>query len=70
MGMEHERIHLETSSVLMRQLPSSMVEKPDDWIYAPLSAGKGLNYLVQKQLNENNTLKYSTNSLAFIYNSN
>lgn len=31
MGFEHERIHLETSSVLMRELPHSMVKDPDTW---------------------------------------
>lgn len=35
MGMEHERIHFETSSVLMRQYPAHYVEKPDFWNYAP-----------------------------------
>ncbi|KAL3870051.1 hypothetical protein ACJMK2_042668 [Sinanodonta woodiana] len=39
MGMEHERIHLETSSVLIRQLPISMVTRPKGWKYAPLSTG-------------------------------
>jgi 5-histidylcysteine sulfoxide synthase len=28
MGMEHERIHLETSSVLMRELPVRLVQRP------------------------------------------
>ncbi|XP_063412850.1 uncharacterized protein LOC134695502 isoform X1 [Mytilus trossulus] len=36
MGMEHERIHLETSSVLIRQLPVDMVTKPDGWVYGPM----------------------------------
>jgi hypothetical protein len=40
MGMEHERIHLETSSVLIRQLPVDMVIKPDDWVYGPMKYGK------------------------------
>lgn len=31
MGIEHERIHLETSSVLIRQLPLSMLQSSDDW---------------------------------------
>jgi hypothetical protein len=35
MGLEHERIHLETSSVLIRQLPIDMVQKPNEWKYAP-----------------------------------
>ncbi|CAK8675649.1 unnamed protein product [Clavelina lepadiformis] len=40
MGIEHERIHLETSSVLIRQLPVSMVTKPVGWKYGPLSTGE------------------------------
>ncbi|XP_052271400.1 uncharacterized protein LOC127872113 [Dreissena polymorpha] len=35
MGFEHERIHLETSSVLIRQLPIGLVNRPDGWNYAP-----------------------------------
>ena len=31
MGCEHERIHIETSSVLIRQLPLKFVKKSDDW---------------------------------------
>ena len=31
MGIEHERIHLETSSVLIRQLPISKVKPHADW---------------------------------------
>ena len=31
MGFEHERIHLETSSVLMRELPIEYVRKPEQW---------------------------------------
>lgn len=38
MGMEHERIHLETTSVLIRQLPVNMVEKPLEWKYAALNS--------------------------------
>ncbi|EDO38225.1 predicted protein [Nematostella vectensis] len=39
MGMEHERIHLETSSVLIRQLPLSYVQRPPNWMYAPTKSG-------------------------------
>ena len=39
MGIEHERIHIETSSVLIRQLPVDMVTKPEAWVYAPMKAG-------------------------------
>ncbi|MEZ5690304.1 MAG: 5-histidylcysteine sulfoxide synthase [Rickettsiales bacterium] len=31
MGFEHERIHLETSSVLIRELPIEYVRKPKEW---------------------------------------
>ena len=39
MGMEHERVHFETSSVLIRQLPVTMVTRPEEWNYAPLKTG-------------------------------
>ncbi|KAJ9513718.1 hypothetical protein QJQ45_015472 [Haematococcus lacustris] len=39
MGPEHERIHLETSSVLIRELPLACVRKPEYWPeYHPSSA--------------------------------
>jgi len=31
MGFEHERIHLETSSVLMRELPAPLLRRPEGW---------------------------------------
>lgn len=31
MGFEHERIHLETSSVLMREMPLENLRKPKEW---------------------------------------
>jgi 5-histidylcysteine sulfoxide synthase len=31
MGFEHERIHLETSSVLIRELPVRLVSRPEEW---------------------------------------
>lgn len=31
MGFEHERIHLETSSVLIRELPIELVQTPSSW---------------------------------------
>lgn len=31
MGFEHERIHLETSSVLMRELPPELLKTPENW---------------------------------------
>lgn len=39
LGIEHERIHLETSSVLIRELPEELVHRPLEWpAYSPLSA--------------------------------
>ena len=38
------RIHLETSSVLIRQLPVEYVKKPQNWKYAPLSMGMALYF--------------------------
>ncbi|CAI9726561.1 Hypothetical predicted protein [Octopus vulgaris] len=48
MGMAHERIHLETSSVLIRQLPVNVVTKPPTWVYAEMKTGTpvGPNSLV------------------------
>jgi hypothetical protein len=34
LGIEHENIHFETSSVLIRQYPIEMVNKPDGWMYS------------------------------------
>ena len=41
MGFEHERIHLETSSVLIRQLPVACVVEPAGWRTAPSFAQGG-----------------------------
>ncbi|MDJ0509354.1 MAG: 5-histidylcysteine sulfoxide synthase [Crocosphaera sp.] len=35
MGIEHQRIHFETSSMLLRQLPTEKLECPSGWQYAP-----------------------------------
>ncbi|NET49189.1 MAG: 5-histidylcysteine sulfoxide synthase [Merismopedia sp. SIO2A8] len=35
MGIEHSRIHFETSSMLIRQLPLHCVQRPSSWSYAP-----------------------------------
>lgn len=39
MGIEHQRIHIETSSMLIRQLPVELIRKPSSWHYAE-SQGK------------------------------
>lgn len=38
MGIEHDRIHFETSSVLLRQLPLQYLRRPEGWTYAPTEA--------------------------------
>ncbi|MTJ13826.1 5-histidylcysteine sulfoxide synthase [Anabaena sp. UHCC 0187] len=35
MGIEHSRIHFETSSMLLRQLPVHKLQRPENWNYAP-----------------------------------
>ncbi len=40
MGFEHERIHLETSSVLIHELPLSLVQRPAQWPPLHLSADR------------------------------
>lgn len=46
MGFEHERIHYETSTVLIRQYPIDMVQRPTCWVYGPLRLGKGASDLL------------------------
>lgn len=38
MALEHDRIHFETSSVLIRQLNVTFLAKPNAWQYAPIDA--------------------------------
>jgi 5-histidylcysteine sulfoxide synthase len=37
MGIEHQRIHFETSSMLLRQFDPDRLRRPDEWEYAPTS---------------------------------
>lgn len=37
MGIEHSRIHFETSAMLLRQLPESRLQRPPGWEFAPSS---------------------------------
>jgi len=46
MGIEHERIHLETSSVLIRQLPLDHVRKHPDWSVCPDSGPAPANEML------------------------
>ncbi|MDG4594749.1 MAG: 5-histidylcysteine sulfoxide synthase [Candidatus Contendobacter sp.] len=40
MGFEHERIHLETSSVLIHELPLALVQRPAEWPTLHPTAGR------------------------------
>lgn len=46
MGIEHQRIHLETSSVLIRQLPIEEVREDDFWQICPLQGEAPSNELL------------------------
>ncbi len=46
MGIEHERIHLETSSVLMRELPLKYLQEVDGWEYCLESKTPNKNELL------------------------
>ena len=46
MGIEHERIHLETSSVIIRRLPLEMVQQLPLWDICPLTGPAPANSLV------------------------
>jgi 5-histidylcysteine sulfoxide synthase len=48
MGFEHERIHLETSSVLFRELPVFMLRHPEQWPPYHPSAEKSCNHPPQE----------------------
>lgn len=43
MGLEHDRIHFETSSMLIRHYPVDWVTRPDEWSYGPTDTGAPAN---------------------------
>ena len=47
MGMEHNRIHFETSSMLVRQLPVERVERPESWQYAATHGDVSHNEMIR-----------------------
>lgn len=49
MGFEHDRIHFETSSVLIRQYSTDALKRPESWQYAPTSQPVPANDLVELQ---------------------
>jgi 5-histidylcysteine sulfoxide synthase/putative 4-mercaptohistidine N1-methyltranferase len=49
MCFEHERIHLETSSVLMRELPVKYVQQPQQWPALPLTPSQSSDRFARPQ---------------------
>ncbi|HIK03858.1 MAG TPA: 5-histidylcysteine sulfoxide synthase [Trichormus sp. M33_DOE_039] len=47
MGIEHQRIHIETSSMLIRQLPTVRLKRPQNWQYAPTNGYTSQNEMVE-----------------------
>ena len=46
MGLEHDRIHFETSSVLIRQYPTSYLTRPEGWHYAPVRSSEPVERMI------------------------
>lgn len=49
MCFEHERIHLETSNVLMRELPLKYLQQPEQWPPLPLTQARQSDRFVRPQ---------------------
>lgn len=47
MAIEHQRIHFETSSMLIRQLPVEQVKRPENWQYAPSNGDLSPNEMIE-----------------------
>jgi 5-histidylcysteine sulfoxide synthase len=47
MAIEHQYIHIETSSMLIRQLPVDQLQRPDNWQYAPANDYTKPNEMVE-----------------------
>ncbi len=47
MGIEHQRIHIETSSMLFRQLSVDKLKRPSNWEYAPTNSKKVDNEMIE-----------------------
>lgn len=64
MGFEHDRIHFETSSMLIRQLPVDTVQKPEGWEYAPTFGKPQTNQWIQMPAN---TITFGKSKLSNFY---
>ncbi len=49
MAIEHQYIHIETSSMLIRQLPAENLQRPDRWQYAPANGYTKQNEMLEVQ---------------------
>jgi 5-histidylcysteine sulfoxide synthase len=49
MAIEHQYIHIETSSMLIRQLPVEALQRPDRWQYAPANGYTKQNEMLEVQ---------------------
>lgn len=58
MGIEHENIHFETSSVLIRQYPINMVTRPFGWVKDGPTGGK--YFMISSKINVNLINKFNT----------
>ena len=47
MAIEHQYIHIETSSMLIRQLPVDKLQRPHDWQYAPANGYTKQNEMLE-----------------------
>ncbi|MEH2072303.1 MAG: 5-histidylcysteine sulfoxide synthase [Nostoc sp.] len=47
MAIEHQRIHIETSSMLIRQLPIERVKRPQNWKYASFNGYTPENEMIE-----------------------
>jgi 5-histidylcysteine sulfoxide synthase len=47
MAIEHQYIHIETSSMLIRQLPVDTLQRPDSWEYAPANGYTKTNEMLE-----------------------
>ena len=47
MAIEHQYIHIETSSMLIRQLPADKLQRPANWLYAPTNLYSNQNEMIE-----------------------
>ena len=47
MAIEHQYIHIETSSMLIRQLPVDQLQRPESWQYAPANGYTTANEMIE-----------------------